>query len=200
MFYVYGWNSFKIRTKRPQDIRCFECDKIGQMNVNKYVNYAHIFWIPFFPFRIVNEFECVHCRTSINYNEMGVELKRIYGPYKSSVPPIWSFSGIILIAAIILWGWYSNLPDKDRMISIVNAPKENTVFDFKTEDGEYSSFRVCSFDEDYLYIVYNQFQVSNIKDLDRVSEPNFFTQDTLVVDRETLLNEIESGIIRDVHW
>ena len=105
MFYVYGWNSIKIRAKRPQDIRCFECNKIGQMNVNKYVNYAHVFWIPFFPYRIVNEFECVHCRTSINYNEMGIELKRIYGLHKSSAPPVWSFSGIILI--IIEFGFFS---------------------------------------------------------------------------------------------
>jgi len=197
---VYGWNTAKFNTKRPKDLRCHNCNDFGNVSVTKFVKYANIYWIPLFPYRVINEVECHSCGEITHLKDISDELKRHYIDYKSVAPPFWSFSGIAIIIGLVVYGWISNLPDTEGMISKINNIEESRIFEFKTEDDEYSSFKVCSFDEDSIYIVYNEYQSPKQSDMEDVSGTNDFSKDTLSIDRELLLELVEDGTIVDVRW
>ena len=198
--YIYGWNNFKLRTKRPLEMSCYNCNKVGQTNVIKYVKFAHFMWVPIFPYKIINEFECVHCRSVLEYGEMDAEMKLSYRSFVSRTPPIWSFSGIIILLGVFIYSFISNLPDKKKLVSMINSPEVERIFDYKVDDETYSTFKICSFDDKVLMVVYNKFQADNVMEMDRLSEPNFFDQDTIVIEKKELLEQVESGLLLDVHW
>lgn len=157
-------------------------------------------WIPIFPYKIINEFECVHCRSVLEYSEMGSELKPTYSSFVSRTPPIWSFSGIIIILGIFAYSFISSMPDTEKLVSMINSPEVDRIFDYKMNETTYSTFKVCSFDDNVIRVVYNQYQAKNTIDMERLSEPNFFEQDTVEIEIETLLKDVEDGIIIDAHW
>jgi hypothetical protein len=198
--YIYGWNNFKLRAKRPLEMSCYNCNKVGQTNVTKYVKFAHFMWVPIFPYKTINEFECVHCRSVLEYGEMGKDLKQTHRQYISSTPPIWSFSGIIIFIGIFVYFFISNLPDKEKIVSMINSPEVDRIFDYKIDDETYSTFKICSFDDNVIRVVYNTYQADNLKEMERLNEPNFFDQDTIVIEKKELLEQVETGVLLDAHW
>ncbi len=198
--YVFGWHILKLKTKRPSDLSCYNCSKTGETNVTKYVKFVHFMYVPLFPYWIINEFECVRCRSVIDYDEMGTELKPIFHKYRSIKPPIWSFSGLIIIMGLIIYGFIPNIPDKEVLVARIQKAEKDRVIDYKTEEGEYSSFKICGSDEEKLFIVYHQFQSTDIRDLQKIREPKFYSKDTIIIDKSEVLNQIEEGIIVGVHW
>lgn len=198
--YFYGWNNFKLRTKRPLDMSCYNCNKVGQTNITKYVKFAHFMYVPLFPYQIINEFECVHCRSVLTYGEMDKDLRQSHQQYISATPPVWSFAGLLIILGLVIYSLIPNFADKDNLVSKITTPEVDRIFDYKINEGEFSTFKVCSFDNEFIYVVYNQFQTESSKEMESVSEPNFFTQDTIAIEKKELLEQVDSGLLLDVHW
>ncbi|GAB3637161.1 hypothetical protein GCM10027422_27510 [Hymenobacter arcticus] len=50
MFFVQGTGSSVIGTYELAGVRCANCNAPGAMAVTVFSRYAHLFWIPLFPF------------------------------------------------------------------------------------------------------------------------------------------------------
>ena len=197
---IYGWNTVNFKTSEPKDLRCHSCNAYGQVTINKYVKYWHLYWIPMFPYGIINELECHSCGSVLQYGSMSEELQRHYLEHKSAKPPFWSFAGLALIAGLIIYGVISSIPDTEGMISKIQNPKVDRIFDYNTEDGEYSSFKITEFDDEYIYFVYNQYQSSSQSDMDQVSSISDFSTDTMMAERKDLIELVNDGTLIDAHW
>ncbi len=106
MFFVQGTGSSVIGTYELAGVRCASCNAPGAVAVTVYSRYAHLFWIPLFPFRKVAVSQCNRCEQTLEqyqwpaaYQEPGQELIR------QARLPLTNFAGLLLIALLLLWDW-----------------------------------------------------------------------------------------------
>lgn len=103
MFLVYGTDSICIKKYKDHNFCCRNC-KVFDLDIKVYQRYFHILFIPYFPLgRKTVTGNCSNCGKSINEIEMLQE----FG--KKTKTPFYIFSGLILIAGLILFLSFSGL-------------------------------------------------------------------------------------------
>lgn len=197
----HGSGITEFDAKRPKDIQCHHCGAIGKTFVRKYSKTWHLSFIPLFPVWIVDEFECVHCNSVLQFREMDSELKRHYRPFKSRrVPPWWNFSGVVIALIIIGWSSVSYLKKQSTILDRIEHIEAERILDIETEEGKYSTVKVCSVSDDYVAVVFNKFEAEIEKDLSRIDAPNNYSRDTIELERSILQEWVQEGRVKDVHW
>lgn len=198
---IFGWNTYESSSKRPKDIQCFSCGSIGEMFVRKHVKVCQLYFMPIFPYAIWSEVECVRCKSYLQLNNLSPELEQLYGPYKPNIlPKLWHLTGLLIIFGLLGWAWFSTIQHKNLMKARVDAIEVGRVIDFQTANKNYSTFKICDQVKDTLFVVYNKFEVDNKTGLSRIFEPTFYSKDTVVLNKNELIEWINDGKVKDVHW
>lgn len=195
---LYGFNTLEYSSTRPKDIPCISCDKLGEMFVRKYVTVFHLFFIPMLPVWIRSEVECVHCKEKIRYSEMAPETKkkfRKFIPFK--FPPIWSFMGILLILGGIAWAnvnsWKSRQKMRERLVNL----EVGRFLDYEKKEGPSARFRVVEVSDQQASVVLDPFKEILLPEDDF---PNAGKKDTLILNRNMLLDWFDQEKLESVHW
>jgi hypothetical protein len=130
---IYGWNTKTIKQAPLPDYECPHCQqKQSQIAITAY--YAHLFWIPVFPYKKTAAIVCGNCK---HVTEEGaitsgttVSIKQL----KAAVPvPKYLFSGLVLIVIGIGYLIYQNNENAARRSAYVSDPKVGDVYLLKTK-------------------------------------------------------------------
>jgi phage FluMu protein Com len=101
---VYGTRS-KLLAKELVTDKCPNCGTQNSTEIHIYQKWAHVFWIPFFPIGKAVASQCGHCQQVLKEKEMTSSMQSITQDVKSkSKTPIWTFSGLALLAVLIVYG------------------------------------------------------------------------------------------------
>jgi hypothetical protein len=169
---IYGWHPAKIKTIENDHLTCPECGTRGSLVYTLISKHAHIFWIPFFPYGKEGLCQCSNedCEFAYEGKYLQEDIKLEFDEIKRTTkPPIWQFSGIILIAAIILLSSFFNAQDKKEEAEFIASPEIGDSYNFKTETGNYSVIKVVGVIEDTIVFIQNDYEVnqtSGLKDID----------------------------------
>lgn len=165
---IYGTRSKHIISKRVPGT-CASCGK-NNMHFTVYGAYAHIMWIPCFPFGKNVYSYCGNCKNQLELREMPQDLRKKAKEFKSqSSYPKWYFSGIVLFIVIIGGSTLFEINQKQQLPKYVKAPKVDDIYYVEEKANEYSSFKVEHLDSDSLYVCWNKYYVNksyDIKDID----------------------------------
>lgn len=108
---VYGAGEKKREVNQTRKLKCPNCEK-SSIGIHYFNKYAHVFWIPTFPYgkRVVAH--CDECDTAYEDGRIPDVLKNDVEEIKSTIrPPIFLFSGLfILIIGIFALVYISNGP------------------------------------------------------------------------------------------
>ncbi|MEN0045979.1 MAG: hypothetical protein AAF806_02860 [Bacteroidota bacterium] len=197
---VFGWNKSTIAGNRPQDVRCFNCEQSKQIILSKFVKTFHLMFIPIFAYRVGYEFQCKGCKCNVEFKDMNNSLKQTYYPYRPKrIIPFWHFSGVLLILGILAWNKISDFQNRKILAQEVSSLEVGHLVDYKDSDDTYSIFKICSIAGDDLFVTYNKFQVDSERGLIGIDEPTYYSTDTVVITRTSMLQMIRQGEIIDVH-
>lgn len=179
---IFSWSTRNIRSKRPQDIQCFDCHDTASMSVNSYVKTFEFFFIPVFPFSMWQEVSCAHCNATLSYQEMGPELREKYKPYRKRVlPRPWHFAGPLIILGLFLWTQRDTSISTDELLIRAESIKVNRMITIQLDEKNISSLKVIAVKEKSIQVVQNQ-------------------QDTLSMSRDSLIQWVQSEKVTNIYW
>jgi len=100
---IFGQRASKIGEFDINETTCSYCEKENSQHVSIYGKYAHVFWIPVFPFGKKAVAECKHCKRTYEQSEFTPELKSKYKEAKKNVKtPIWHWLGLMLVFGLLI--------------------------------------------------------------------------------------------------
>ncbi len=197
---VYGTRS-KLLAKELVFDKCPHCGTQNSTEIHLYQKWAHVFWIPFFPLGKVAASECTHCKQVLKPNEMTSAMQSVLQQVKSnSKTPIWTFSGLVLLAVLIVVGVINDKKKDEKLANLILAPQAGDVFEFKTSQNQYTLFKVASIQGDSVIIQQHTMETNQISGLQKIREQGDagYFEETLAVTRAELKNWFDKGKIIDI--
>lgn len=169
----YGTKASNIKNGQIINVECPNCNTNSSMNYSVFGKYAHIYWIPFFPMSKITVAECNSCKRTYEYKELpdSVKTKILRENEKNPVKnPIWMFSGLFVIAALVAIGAYTSGETEKKEAEYLKAPKAGDIYRFESNPGYYSTMKVESVTKDSMHVFINDMEtnkMSGISDIDK---------------------------------
>ncbi len=154
---VYGTNSKDLGTRKIQGAKCSNCET-NEVYVNAISKYAHIFWIPIFPYSKKYFSVCKNCEQVLEKKEMPQQLKDKLEIEKHHFKtPFYLFSGLIIIALLIGYGVYASNQHDKEMAEHVTHIEADDIMVFRNGSKEYSFAKVIEVRNDTIFIKQGQY-------------------------------------------
>lgn len=195
MFVIYGKRKTRIKTYTDNRNYCKSC-KSFDLNVKVYKEYFHIFFIPFFPTgdKTVKIY-CNSCGEPYRIESVQKEYE------KSTKSPIYLYSGLILIAGLILLLVNTNIRNQKEKAKFIENPKVGDVYLIRKDENNSTAYyflRIKQIDGDTVRayhnnLIYNGFITKlNDDDFFDVGEELIFTKKELkkMLDKDEI-NSVE---------
>jgi len=197
---VYGWNSKNIKQAPLDGYECPNCQEKNS-HLAIFAHYAHIFWIPVFPYKKSAQISCLHCQLATEEKAMPEEMKGKIKQLKSAVGiPKYMFAGLILIGLSIAFFSYSSSQNAKLEMEYINSPLIGDVYILKNleESSEYNHYllKVNDIEEDSLVVSINSYTYNGIiKELDPADG---FYNVTYSIHKDEVKGYDESGELKKV--
>lgn len=118
----FGSRGKTVSGQIVEGIDCPSCES-KQFVTFGVIKYFHLYWIPTFPTSKTVGIECTHCRRTLIDKDLPAELSEEIKATvfkKKNVLPL--FSGLIIIACLVLFGVYSVHKDKLQEAAYIEQP------------------------------------------------------------------------------
>jgi phage FluMu protein Com len=197
---VYGTRS-KLLAKELVSDKCPNCGTQNSTEIHVYQKWAHIFWIPFFPIGKVAASECAHCKQVLREKEMTSSMQSVLQDVKSrSKTPIWTFSGLALLAIIITLVVVNEKKKDEKIAQLILAPQAGDVFEMKTTESQYTLYKVAGIQGDSLTIKPNNMFSNKVSGLREIKERGDagYSDETFAVSKAELKNWYDKGDLLDI--
>ena len=100
---IYGKRATLITNEIIME-KCSHCGAQNSLQLSVFQKYAHVYWIPCFPKGKTGVVQCMKCYNVTQQEEFTKNLSENYELLKSkSKTPLWTFVGIVLLAAFITY-------------------------------------------------------------------------------------------------
>ena len=194
---VYGTKASQL-AKESVTEKCPNCGTQNSIEMYVFQKYAHVFWIPLFPTGKTAVSECSHCKQVLKQKEMPAALKASYDNVKAQAKtPIWTFSGLALLAVLISFGVYTDKQNAALNAKLILEPRAGDIFEIKTVDNNYTLYKVTSVAGDSVLIAANNFETNKISGLRDLKVKGFSTE-LFSYHKNELKTMLESGEIMDI--
>lgn len=160
---IWGYNTTTLGVVELP-VKCKSCGS-GSINILHTLRYFTLFWIPVFPYRKYKDFFCSMCDASIENDsfENGANKHIIEGVPSTLKVPIWTFTGLVLIVLMLIYGSYAESVERDLVDEFIKNPQENSTIIFRTneyKDAPYTFARVVNINEDGIVLQYSKYAYS----------------------------------------
>ncbi len=167
----YGTKPIHVKSENAPIIKCTSCDSQGGISFHFYSTHAHLYWIPIFPYSRIGYSSCQNCGAKLEPKQMSESMKRSYDIFrKGARTPIWQFSGLALIAILILFGIYTSKANDARELEYMASPRVEDIYRYKIAYNEYSTLKIAEITADTIYVVPNEYitnKMSGVSSIDK---------------------------------
>jgi hypothetical protein len=197
---IYGSRSKQL-LKETVIEKCAHC---GTQNMDMHIfqRYAHIFWIPFFPIGKIAVSQCNNCKQVLKQKEMPAALQKEINHTLNSKTrtPVWMFSGLVLLAILITSMVIDSNKKNERNAAFISAPLRGDVFEVRTEDNQYTLFKVEEIQGDTVLFLINDFQTNKSSGLREIKSKGdkAYSDEIYTIARKDLKEMFDKGKILDI--
>lgn len=197
---VYGTRSTQLAKQIVAD-KCTNCGTQNSIDLHVFQKYAHVFWIPFFPIGKTGVSQCDHCKQVLKEKEMPPGLKQTCQDLKAqSKTPIWTFSGLALVAILIAIGVISDQKKTATNAVLITQPHKGDVLEIRNSDKQYTLLRVEDVKGDSVYFRLNNFETDLQSGLSKIKEKGdaAYGQDIYALPKQELKAMFDKGDVLDI--
>ena len=194
MFLIYGRRTARIKSYTDNQQSCKSC-KSFDLNVKVYRDYYHFFFIPFFP--AGDKTVKIYC------NSCGEPLRvdSIQKHYEDSTKtPFYLYTGVLLIAGLILLLVNANLNTQKEKKRFVDDPMVGDVYRIRKEENNSTSYyflRVSQINGDTVFAYHNNLVYGGF--ITKLNDDDFFVKtDELIFTKKGLKEMLDRAEINSV--
>lgn len=206
MFILYGLRGKVIPGNMLNGHTCDKCGD-GSLRMHTVVQYAHIFWIPLFPYEKQLVTECTHCQHVAKGKEIPTVVKSAARSQNLVAPiPKYLFTGGVLVALLAGGLYLNSRVQQGHTRELISAPASGDCYvvdytevigpDFigeNEEDLRYGVMRLHSLDEDSVFFEVGTWAYEYASDAGKaveegtIHDEGYFLEGGIVVSRADLL-------------
>ena len=196
---VYGTNAAHVKSDRSTVPTCPNCEENGSLVSSVFSKHAYLYWIPMFPIGMTGGTQCEKCGHTMEGAGMTPEVKEAFDDFKKGAKPkIWQFSGLAIIAALIIWFNISSSQDKKNELAVLADPMKGDVYDYKTDSG-YSTMIVRARMGDSIYVSINEYETDQKSGVSEIDTKEYYSKDQFGVHKSRIEEMYEEGTIFGVN-
>jgi hypothetical protein len=177
----YGTNGALVRTEPLPATLCPACATTGTLKLSVFSRYAHIYFVPLFPYSKPAVVQCDHCQQGWDGKALPGALQPAVQDLKKSVrAPWWHWSGLGIIAAIIGWSAVASTQDARANAAYLAAPHAGDIYTIRSpEDStQYSLLKVVSAKGNTVELVANNYQIDNRHPINELNAPAKYNKES----------------------
>ncbi len=195
---VYGSSGSKELAKEQITDICKNCNTQGSITLMAVQKYAHLYWIPIFPFRKSIISHCSNCNHTLKRKEMPDSWSPFYDNIKiKAKTPVWMYSGVIIFVAFLMLGWYASQQKDTRNAQLIVAPQSGDIFEIKNGRKSYTLFKVIEVEGDSVFIQMSEFETNKKSGL-RGLKTRRYQEELFGYSKAELKQMLEDGEIMDI--
>ena len=195
----FGTGSANIATVKAKNTVCQYCKTDNTIFINIYRRHAHVFWIPVFPLGKSGSSYCSHCKEVLSPKQMPENLKRQYKNSKGNAKgPLWQFSGLVVFACLVAFVIFSAEKDKDNTQMYLNAPAIGDVYEYKADNGNYSTMKIRKVTADSLFLSLNDYEISRKSRLYKIEKDENYPETIYGYSKSEMKQMKQQGIILNI--
>ncbi|MGX7668502.1 hypothetical protein [Flavobacterium pedocola] len=199
---IYGTKGSNIKNGQIINTECPNCNTKSTMDYSIFGKYAHVYWIPFFPYTKLTFVECGNCKRTFEKNDFTPEITQKLEHEKNKNGklffPVWMFSGIAIVALISGFGIYQSNVDDENDKAYLNDPKVNDVYHLKTENGFFTSAKVTNVDKDSVYLSFNTYEINQETGISDIDIAKNYEKESYGISRERITELFKKDTIYSV--
>lgn len=133
--------------------------------------YGHVMFIPLFPFIKTGAIQCSNCQHIFKPKQLDEPVKTSYNNLKrQSKTPLWTFSGLAILAALIVIGTIADKKSEELTTKYVQQPHAGDIMEIKSSDTSYTLYKIGLVEGDSVYVYPNLYETSAERGLSQLKE------------------------------
>ncbi|MCD0464733.1 zinc-ribbon domain-containing protein [Flavobacterium sp. ENC] len=189
MVFYYGTKATNLRNGQIINVDCPNCNSNVSMIYSVFGKYGHLYLIPFFPIKKLTFAECNSCKKTFEQKELPAPIQQKLEREKEKnkvKTPIWMFSGLFLIAAIIgLVSYSSHQTDLDTA-SFIKDPKAGDIYYLDSVEGYYTTIKINQVSKDSLTVFLNDMEIGSKTEMDKIDIDKNYTKKSNISKKDML--------------
>lgn len=198
---IYGTNGAHLRTEPLPGVDCPACALPDTLQLSLYGRYAHIYWIPLFPYSKPTLVQCRHCQGAWEGKALPAAVAApVRDLKKQTRTPLWHWSGVALLAVASCWGMVASTQDARANAAYLAAPRAGDIYTIQSEEDEkqYSLLKVISAKGNTVEVVANNYQIDNIHPIEALNAPAKYSKESFSLTQFELQIMQNKGQLTDV--
>lgn len=194
---IYGSQSKELAKETLID-KCENCGTQNGIEMHVFQKYAHVFWIPLFPIGRTGVSQCNHCKQVLKLKEMPASLKISCNNLKAQTKtPIWTFSGLALVAVLISIGVISDKKKDAKNAQLILTPQSGDIFHIKTKENQYTLYRIDQVQGDSVFVQVNNYETNKITGLAELNQKGY-SEEIFGLTKSDVKQMFDNGEIIDI--
>src|SRR5687768_1747886 len=197
---IYGSRSSHVKSIQLDNEACPHCSTHGSVTMSTFTRYAHVFWIPFFSLGRFSVSHCQHCKQTLTVKEMPAQIRAYHLRNLAETRlPLWQFAGVALLSVGIGFSVFANNLDKEVQAERVKSPMAGDVYELKTNEGAYTTFRIVNVKMDTIAVHLNNYEVKTVSGINKLDKDENYSDSTYLIPVSTLQEMFTAGEIVDIN-
>jgi len=169
----YGTNGKHYATRPLVGAACPACRAPEALQVGLVSRYAHVYWMPLFPYQKIAVTQCQNCQSSWTEKELAPALApAVHAIKKQNHVPAWTWAGLALVAALSLYGYLHSLRDAHTDEALLASPRTGDLYTVRSDSsGRYSLLKVRSVGGNIVELVANEYETDDATPVNSLNEP-----------------------------
>lgn len=169
----YGTNGKHYATLPLTGTHCPACAAPEALQVGLVGRYAHVYGIPLFPYQRIAITQCLRCQASWTDQRLPPALAPgVRAAKKQRGLPLWMWSGLGLVLAVMLFGYLQNIRDARTDEDLLAAPHAGDIYTVHSDSSnQYSLLKVRQVGGNVVELVANEYQTDDPTPINSLNAP-----------------------------
>ncbi|MBF9224115.1 S26 family signal peptidase [Hymenobacter ruricola] len=197
----YGYKGTHVRTAPLPGVACPFCAATDTLHVSLFSRYAHVYYIPLFPFSKPLAAACTSCHMSWDNKALPAALQAPLRAVKQDTRmPLWTWSGTALLLLGLGWAAVAGARNDRENNAFLAAPHVGDIYTVRAKDDDknYSLLKVVGVKGPTVDVVANEYVINNNHPIDELNAPNKYSKESFSLSRFELQIMQNKGQLTDV--
>jgi hypothetical protein len=197
---IYGTNGTHLRTDALPSPACPACGTGNALRTSIFSRYAHVYWIPLFPYQKIAVVQCGTCGwdTTTPPTELAPAVHELKKQVSS---PFWTWSGLGALALLLVGSYFLSIRDHQQDEALLESPHSGDVYTVRSDSANthaYSLLKVRRVSGNSVELLANKFQTGDSNPFPDLDKGNCYNPEPFILTRLDLQIMRKKGELTDV--